>query len=109
MSWSWKNINEDDEEEVKEYDIKGSVTISTQEYKDLIAKVYKLKQAGQKEHDDWYNMYNKCSDLEKQLKSAQASVEKYTAYINSSEIRKADYVGWDRAKRLEELKDNEID
>lgn len=54
-------------------------------------------------------MYNKCSDLEKQLKSAQANVEKYSAYINSSEIRKADYVGWDRAKRLEELKDNEID
>lgn len=108
MSWSWKNMDED-EEEVKEYDVKGSVTISTQEYKDLIAKVYKLKQMGQREHDDWYNTYNKCSDLEKQLKSAQANVEKYSAYINSSEIRKADYVGWDREKRLEELnKDDEI-
>lgn len=98
MSWNWNT-----EEEKKEYETKGTVTISTEEYRDLIESVQKLKAAGQKEHDDWYEEYNKRKSAEEETKKRDELVAKYREYVSSSEIRKADYLAWCDEKRMERL------
>lgn len=98
MSWNWNPI-----EEEKEYDTKGTVTISTEEYRDLIRRTYELKTQGQKEHDDWYEQYNKNNELEKKNKALQRAIEAYNIYINSSDERKTDYATYLQALRLKEL------
>ena len=102
MSWSW---NTDDE--VKEYEVKGTVTISTEEYRDLIVKTAELKAKGQREHDDWYAKYNECEELKKQLAVSKKAVEAYNRYIASSEARKADYTLYLRELKLSELEAEE--
>lgn len=98
MSWNWST---DDEEKV--YDVKGTVTISTEEYRDLIAKVYELKAKGQKEHDDWYEQYKECERLKKDMATTKAISEGYVKYINSTETRKSDYALYLRELKLREL------
>jgi hypothetical protein len=80
MSWNWK-----EEEEKKEYETKGTVTISTEEYRDLIERVQELKAAGQREHDDWYEEYNRARDLEKKVKALEDKVAEFNAWIDSDD------------------------
>lgn len=101
MSWNWK-----EEEERGEYETKGTVTISTEEYRDLISRIYELKSAGQKEHDDWYNEYKKNSELEKKIDALQKSVNHYNNFINSTEQRKNDYSLYLRELKLQELEED---
>ena len=101
MSWSW---NADEEE--KEYEVKGTVTISTEEYRDLIERVSELKIKGQREHDDWYNEYKRAEELKKKVDSLQKTIDLYNKYINSSELRTADYAGFLRELKLKELEEN---
>lgn len=102
MSWNW-NV----EEEKKDYGVRGTVTISTEEYRDLVVKVQELKAAGQREHDDWYEEYKKNSDLKKEIEKRDGFIEKYKEYIDSSELRKNDYLKWCDEKRMERLADEE--
>lgn len=102
MSWNWNPI-----EEEKEYDTKGTVTISTEEYRDLIRRTYELKTQGQKEHDDWYEQYRECERLKKDMETTKNISEGYVRYINSTETRKSDYALYLRELKLREL--DEID
>lgn len=104
MSWNW---NTDDE--VKEYEVKGTVTISTEEYRDLIEKVAELKAKGQREHDDWYASYRECDELKKQLEASKKAVDNYNKYINSTDTRKSDYALYLRELRLIELENQNED
>ncbi len=104
MSWNWNPS-----EETKEYDTKGTVTISTEEYRDLIAKVYELKAMGQKEHDDWYEQYKECERLKKDMETTKNISESYVRYINSTETRKSDYALYLRELKLRELELDETD
>lgn len=61
MSFNWCG-----EVEEKEYE-SSEVTISTEEYRDLISDVARYHFAGQKEHDDWYREYRKREELESKL------------------------------------------
>ena len=100
MSWKW---NED--EEVKTYEQSGTVTISTEEYRDLIRRTFELKAAGQKEHDDWYTEYKKREELEKRVVALEKSVNFYTEFINSTEQRKSDYTLYLREIKLQKLEE----
>ena len=77
MSLSWK-----EELEEKEYEVKGTVTISTVEYKDLIRTISKLQAAGQKEHDDWYHKYTECEKLKTDLETKEAKIAEITAWFD---------------------------
>ena len=81
MSWNW---NSDREE--KTYDIKGTVTISTEEYKDLINEVYEVRAAGQKEHDDWYNERRRADDLEKKMKVMEDRLNVLEAWLVATDM-----------------------
>ena len=100
MSWNWK-----EEREVKEYDVKGTVTISTEEYRDLIGEVYELQAKGQREHDDWYKEYNRARELEEQVKALKSKVEQFNQFLSGHKTVKEDWENYFNKKRLEELGD----
>lgn len=100
MSWSWDN---DSKEEKKEYDYKGTVTISTEEYKDLVSKVYELKIAGQKEHDDWYKEYSRANELEKKNKDLSSKLDVFNTWLEGSEEIRAKFKLW----KLEQMVNKE--
>ena len=101
MSWNWN----EEEKEVKEYDMKGTVTISTDEYRDLIREVYDLKAKGQREHDDWYKEYNRARDLDEQVKALKRRVERFEEFLADHKTVKEDWENYSNKKRLEELGD----
>lgn len=86
MSWNWK-----EDEEKKEYETKGNVTISTEEYRDLIERVQELKAAGQREHDDWYKEYRRADDLDKKVAKLQAKVDEFSEFLADHKTVKEDY------------------
>lgn len=79
MSWNWP-----DEPEKKVYDTKGTVTIGTDEYRDLIEETARLRAAGQREHDDWYKEYRRADDLEKKLKAAEKRLAEIEAFFKNN-------------------------
>ena len=88
MSWDW---NERKDQEKKEYDVKGTVTISTEEYRDLIEEKEQLWQAGQHEHDSWWAKYKECDELEKQVKKLQAKIDEFNEFLADHETVKGDF------------------
>jgi len=95
MSWDWKS-----EREQKEYEKKGEVTISTDEYRDLIWEVADLREKGQKEHDDWYKEYRKCQDLEKQLTACSERLTEIETWMAESDLYKS-FKAW-KVDKMEE-------
>lgn len=109
MSWGF-NL----EEEKKEYPVSGTVTISCEEYRDLIGHIYELKAKAQKEHDDWYEEYNKGAQKEKDLKELKEKSDEiwgklklYYEFVNSDDEVKVKYKDFVAKKKLEELKEEE--
>lgn len=70
MSWRWS-----EEFEKKEYEVKGTVTIGTEEYRDLIEEVTRLRIAGQREHDDWLAERIRADKLESKIKELTGESE----------------------------------
>lgn len=101
MSWQWH----DEELENKEYDIQGTVTISTNEYRDLIAQAYTLKAAGQKEHDDWYTEYKKREEFEKKVNDLTKKLDEINLWFEEDDASKTKFKLWkveqiDKAKEI---------
>ena len=82
MSWNWKDITEEEEKAV-EYGVQGTVTISTQEYKDLLNQITKLKIAGQKEHDDWYAVRGERDKYKEESEAKTKTIEALTEEVNT--------------------------
>lgn len=78
MSWSWK-----DELEHKEYETKGTVTIGTDEYRDMLSEIYRLQNAGQREHDDWYKEKCRADNLAEELKKTCAKLDEILAWMDA--------------------------
>lgn len=69
--------------ESKEYEVNGTVTIGTDEYRDLITENCELKIKAQKEHDDWYKEYNRAKDLEKKLEACEEKLSEVNDWFDS--------------------------
>lgn len=100
MSWSWKETRDK-----KSYEINGSVTISTEEYRDLIEEVAQLQAAGQKEHDDWYKEYNRANGLETKVKQLEKQWSTFQDFLADHLTVKEDWENFSNKRRLEELDD----
>lgn len=81
------------EENVKEYKIVGTVTIGTDEYRDLIEDRFKALQDKQEWHDKWYKEYcekdkltQKCKKLEDELDKLRKFIAKNKALISDEGI-----------------------
>ncbi len=92
MSWSWKDV--DEEQEKKVYDFQGTVTITTDEYRDLLNEVNRLKFAGQKEHDDWYKEYNLRTALEKEIKALSKRINEIDAWFDEDDVARTKFKLW---------------
>lgn len=84
MSWNWNN-----DEEEKVYELKGTVTIGCDEYRDLIRRVEQLKIAGQKEHDDWYKVYSEKGALEKKYEELKKKYEEMQKFFSDNELNES--------------------
>lgn len=96
MSWNWK-----EELEEKEYEVKGTVTISTDEYRDLISTISKLQVAGQKEHDDWYQKYTECGKLKTELETKEAKIAEINAWFDECPESRIAFREWKLSKTEE--------
>lgn len=71
-------------EERKKYDVVGTVTISTDEYRDLIQDKYEAE----KSKDYYYNKYweyeRKCKELDEENNRLRVHNEQYKRYIKDN-------------------------
>lgn len=71
-------------EERKEYSIVGTVTIGTDEYRDLIEACKDLEKKADENSDKWYREYSRAIQLEKELNSVKDKLEKYKKFIDAN-------------------------
>lgn len=74
-------------DERKEYSVVGTVTIGTDEYRDLIEALKDAQKDAEKERRDWLEQYNKANKLEKENKELLAKLEKYEAFIKQDAVK----------------------
>lgn len=96
MSWCWK-----EELEEKEYEVKGTVTISTVEYRDLISTISNLQAAGQKEHDDWYRKFTECGELQKSLTTKDEKLNEINTWFDECPETRIAFREWKLSKMEE--------
>ncbi len=91
------------------YDFQGQVTISSQEYADLVHDLYEARLEKEKEHNRWYEEYRKNSDLDDSIKELESKVESqeraishYRDFVNSSDDIKVEYKLYLKNKEIDE-------
>lgn len=80
--------------ENKEYSIIGKVEIGTDEYRDLITSVAEYKAESENYRSKFWSKDTECDKLSKELEEANIKINRYMAFINSSEELKAKYKLW---------------
>ena len=105
MGWNY----EEDEDERKEYPVVGSVTLSTEEYTDLVSALFKARRKADKEHDDWYDAYkehnktkDKVKELEKTIESIKTKNAELMEWLSTSEELSAKFRLWKNEKLIKE-------
>ena len=81
------------EENKKVYSITGTVTIGTDEYRDLLQEKFAAIEDKKEWHDKWYNEYcekgkleNECKKLKEELDKLKKFITKNQALINEDGI-----------------------
>lgn len=74
-------------EDRKEYQIVGTVTIGTDEYRDLIEAMKDAKMEVEEERRRWCEQYHKANKLEGENEELKKKLEKYEEFINSDTIK----------------------
>lgn len=69
----------------KTYSVVGTVTIGTDEYRDLIENLAEARHDVEKRRSEWWDQHNKCSKLENELKEALVKLEELEAFVKSDE------------------------
>ena len=71
-------------EEKKVYSVIGTVTIGTDEYRDMLTEKFQALKDKECEHERWYQQYVKANDLEKRNKELMEKVNMLSAYIDEN-------------------------
>ena len=72
-------------EERKEYSVVGTVTIGTDEYRDLINDKFEAERARQEEHDHWYKCYCEKNKVEEECKKLKEELDKLKKFIKKNQ------------------------
>lgn len=75
------------EENKKEYQIIGTVTIGTDEYRDLIEAVKDAQREKDEQRNKWYEQYRKANELEKENEELKERLNKYEAFIKQDTVK----------------------
>lgn len=80
-------------DENKVYSVIGTVTIGTDEYRDLLTEKFEAEKEKSEWHDKWYKEYcdkgkleNECKKLKEELDKYKKFVKKNTVNINEDSI-----------------------
>lgn len=94
------------EMEKKEYEVKGTVTISSEEYRDILDNICELKIYAQREHDDWSKEYSRANELKREIEKLNKKIEELNEWFDDTPEAKQMFKEW----RLEQLaKESEED
>lgn len=74
------------EENKKEYPVLGTVTISTEEYRDLITEKYEALKDKQEESERWYREYSRANEAERQFNELKKKIEQYEEIVKQFAI-----------------------
>ena len=80
--------------EKKDYEVNGTVTISTEEYRDLIVSAIESEKETDRYRSQYWDESSKRSKAEEALKPMKEKYELLLAFINDSEERVKDYKFW---------------
>lgn len=80
--------------EKKDYEVKGAVTISTEEYRDLIVSAMEQEKEADRYRSQYWEESRKRGEAEDALKPMREKYELLLAFINDSEERVKDYKFW---------------
>ena len=81
-------------EEKKTYVVTGTVTIGTDEYRDLIEKAIRFEIAAEKERDAWWKEYNRADKAEKEMHETHKKLEALEAFLKSDAEVYGMYMVW---------------
>lgn len=71
-------------EEKKEYGVIGTVTIGTDEYRDLLTEKFEALKDKERYYNDYWKKYNEVSELEKRVKELTLRLEQLQQYIKAN-------------------------
>ena len=90
-------------EEKKKYEVQGTVTISTEEYRDLITEKFNAEKDKSDYQHRYWDIQNIKSELEDKIAALEKGQKNYRDFINSSaEIVEA-YKSWMISKQDDEI------
>ena len=78
-------------EDEKKYPVQGTVTISTEEYKDLVKTVMDKERESNNYRDKYWTEQSKVNDLEKRLNELRAEADIMQAFIAQQPERTQEY------------------
>lgn len=71
-------------EEKKVYSVIGTVTIGTDEYRDLIEAKTEAERKAERERDEWYKVYSEKTKIESEAKKLKEELDQLKAYIKEN-------------------------
>lgn len=96
-----KGVNKMSEE--KQYEIKGTVTISTEEYRDLITDKFEAQKNADSYRDRYWSEQSESSKLKEKIKALESGQKNYRDFVNSSPEITALYKQWLVSKQDDEI------
>lgn len=72
-------------EEKKTYSVVGTVTIGTDEYRDLITEKVQAEREADRQRNEWYNEYIKVQKLEEKNKKLSEKLDSLEKFIKELE------------------------
>lgn len=72
------------EENTKKYDIIGTVTIGTDEYRDLLTEKFNAEKEKTEWHDKWYKEYTERSRIEVENKKLKEELDRIRKCLSKS-------------------------
>lgn len=89
--------------EEKQYEYKGTVTISTEEYRDLIKGAFEAEKEAESYRSRYWEEQGKTSELKKKVETLEKGQKNYRDFVNSSTECTALYKQWLVIKQDDEI------
>ena len=74
------------DENKKEYSVVGTVTIGTDEYRDLLTEKFEAEKSKDEWYNKWYKEYTRANDLQKQVDALKAKIHKCEQFIKKNTV-----------------------
>lgn len=81
-------------DEKKTYSVVGTVTIGTDEYRDLIENLKDAQKEAEEQRSKWWEQYSKLQNTEKELKAVLERLKELEAFVRSDEAVSTKFKLW---------------